>query len=507
MIYQYHDLTGPLELDADVCVIGSGAGGAAMASELSEGGASVVVLEEGGYHPTSEFGMIPAQMIPHLYRDGGSLVAVGRPNIILTEGKCVGGTTVINGGMCWRTPEKILKRWTWEYGIPDLEPAQMDPLFAKVEERIHVAPQDPESIGIDSQLMKKGADALGYRINPNRRNQIHCPGSNNCPFGCPTGAKQSTLVSYIPRALAARTRLYADCRAERILIDGGRAKGVDAVARDPRGDGPPRSVHVRCRTVVVAGGAVQTPLLLLRNGIKRRGRDWTGRNLLLHPNIKIVGVFDQIIDGWKGVSQAYQITEFRDEGILMAETTLPPSIIAFSLPFFGKAAAEFMKQYRHMIVAGALIEDTSAGRLRLLAGRWPLMTYCITSADFERIKRGAALLAEVLFAAGARELVLPFHGLRRIQAPDGIRQIYTSPLRRGDVDLFTVHVMGTCRMGTEPRTSVTGPYGEHHLVRNLFISDASLFPTPIGVNPQVTIMALASRSAQYMLDHRQRYIG
>ncbi len=187
--------------DADVVVIGTGAGGAAIAAELAEGGRSVILLEEGDHYTSVDFGLDPPTMIKKLYRNAGTAVIRGTPNIIFSEGRCVGGSTVINGGMSWRTPEKVLKRWQWELGLTDMTPQRLDPYFAKVEERISVGPQDPESVGRDAELMIKGADKLGYKWIPAMRNQKHCAGSNNCAFGCPTDAKQSTLLTYIPRAL------------------------------------------------------------------------------------------------------------------------------------------------------------------------------------------------------------------------------------------------------------------------------------------------------------------
>src|SRR4051812_42654509 len=215
-----------LTVEADVVVVGSGAGGGAIAAELAEGGRSVVLLEEGGYYGAKDFGLDPPTMIKKLYRNAGTAVIRGTPNIIFSEGRCVGGSTVINGAMSWRTPEKVLKRWEWEHGLTNLSAEKLDPFFSKVEQRVSVRPQDPESVGRDAELMIEGANKLGYRWVPAMRSQKHCCGSNNCAFGCPTDAKQSVLVTYVPRLLAAGGRLYAGCRAEKVLTDGHRATGV-----------------------------------------------------------------------------------------------------------------------------------------------------------------------------------------------------------------------------------------------------------------------------------------
>src|SRR5262249_49369007 len=173
-----------------------------VAAELGEGGLDVVILEEGSYHPTEEFVPESVTMIRKLYRDGGASVAIGNPPIFFAEGRCVGGSTVINGGMSWRTPEKVLDRWAREDGVDAIRAPEMERVFARVERFISARKQDPETIGRDNQLLKKGADAKGWKIVDNVRDQVHCAGSNNCILGCPTGAKRSTLVSYVPRALA-----------------------------------------------------------------------------------------------------------------------------------------------------------------------------------------------------------------------------------------------------------------------------------------------------------------
>jgi choline dehydrogenase-like flavoprotein len=416
----------------------------------------------------------------------------------------VGGSTVINGGLSWRTPEKVLKRWQWEHGLAGLGADQLDPFFAKVEERVSVGPQDPESIGADAELMVKGADRLGYKWIPARRNQKHCAGSNNCAFGCPTDAKQSTLVTYVPRTLAAGGRLYSGCLVDQVLTDGRRAVGVRARFVDPetRRHGP--RLTVRAKVVVLACGAIQTPALLLRNGLTNSSGQ-VGRNFLCHPNAKVVGIYDHDIEAWKGVIQGNQIREFLDEGIMITTTMVPPGILAMSLPWFGAESLAVMRDYNKMLVAGCLVEDTGSGRVSLDLFGEAKMRYDINDRDFANLLRGTALTAEILFASGAREVLLPFDGLPRIRSADEIRHIYERPIAKDQVESLTVHAMGTCRMGVDRRTSVVDPWGASWDVPGLFIADASVFPGPIGVNPMITIMALATRTGRHILDEEQRY--
>src|SRR5229473_6211067 len=215
------DVTADLAVECSVVVVGSGAGGATMAAELADAGVDVVIVEEGGYHPTESFTAATGRALRTLYRDAGVGLALGRPPVLFSEGRCVGGSTVVNGGMSWRTPARVLERWAEQEGLRAISEKELDPYFTAIESRLSVGRQDPETIGRDSELFKGGAEARGWTVVPNRRNQLHCAGTSNCSSGCPTGAKRSMLVTSVPRALARGARLFADCRVDRITASGG----------------------------------------------------------------------------------------------------------------------------------------------------------------------------------------------------------------------------------------------------------------------------------------------
>src|SRR5215470_1536931 len=488
-MFTRRDHHGDSVLDADVVIVGSGAGGATMAAELAEAGFDVIVLEEGSYYQTRDFTADSSAMARQLYRDGGATAALGNPPILYQEGSAVGGSTVINGGMSWRTPDKILARWERELG----------PYFARVERRIHVAKMDPDVIGIDNQLLKKGADAKGWKVIDNLRNQVHCVGSNRCAFGCPTGAKQSALVSYIPRALHYGARIYADVRVDRITRNGTRATGVAGTVKGTR-----HRITVRARLVIAACGAIHTPALLVRSGF-RSPSGQLGHNLSMHPNVKVVAIFDEPVTGWKGTHQAFQVREFQDEGLLFAAVNLPPAILAMSFPQRGTALGELMAHYDHMVTAGMLCEDTTTGRVRTIDGK-PQAFYQLADADAANLKRGVVLLSELLFAAGARRILLPFHADDLYSAYDA-RRLLARDIPTKGWEVVTVHMMGTARMGHDRSAAVTSPFGMVHDADRLMIADASLFPTPIGVNPMETIMALATRGAGYVIDNAARFLS
>ena len=500
---QQSEVTADLAVECSVVVVGSGAGGATMAAELADAGVDVVIVEEGGYHPTESFTAATGRALRTLYRDAGVGLALGRPPVLFSEGRCVGGSTVVNGGMSWRTPARVLERWSTEEGVVALSEREMEPFFAKVESRISVALQDPETIGKDMRLLKAGADAKGWKIIPNLRNQLHCAGSNNCTNGCPTGAKRSMLVTSIPRALRRGARLFADCRVERITRSRGTVTGIEGTFVRPGGHRGPR-LTVRAPVVVAAGGAVQTPALLARSGL-RSPSGQLGRNLTLHPNAKVIAFFEEDVTGWKGVHQAYQVREFADDGILLTAVNLPPSLVAMTLPSYGRELGELMASYNHMLTAGCLIEDTGSGRVRSLPGIGPLVTYQLNDRDAERVVRGIAYSAELMFAAGARRVLLPFDGAPEVRSPAALRDLISLPVAKRSMELFTVHLMGTARMSEDPRRGVTDSFGAFHGVPGLYIADASLFPTPIGVNPMETILALVTRNARRLIEQRDRH--
>jgi choline dehydrogenase-like flavoprotein len=494
---------GDLRVDCGAVIVGSGAGGATMAAELAAAGVDVVVVEEGGHHPTTSFTPSYGQGLRTLYRDGGLGVAIGSPPVLFSEGRCVGGSTVVNGGMSFRTPESTLDRWAREESVSAIGPSDMDRHFRAVEHRLHVAHQDPETIGRDSELLKAGADARGWRIIPNTRNQIHCAGTNNCVLGCPTGAKRSMLVTNVPRALAHGARLFADCRVARVTRTGRTATGVEG--RFTRADGRAGArLAIRAKVVVVAGGAVQTPALLLRSGF-RSPSGLLGRNLSLHPNAKLVALFDEDVRGWQGVHQAFQVREFARDGILITAVNIPPSLVAMGAREHGRALSELMDSYDRMVTAGCLIEDSTRGSVRYLPGAGTQVFYQINDEDAARVAEGVALTAELLFAAGARRILSPFRGVPEMCGMDDVAALRSRPIPKRSLELFTVHLMGTARMSEDPRRGVASSYGEFHGAQGLFVTDASLFPGPIGVNPMVTIMALATRNAEWLLANRSKY--
>jgi hypothetical protein len=299
--------------------------------------------------------------------------------------------------------------------------------------------------------------------------------------------------------------VYCECKVEKIIINRGRAQGVRARFVNPDTGRPDRELVVHAGVVVLAGGATQSPLLLLRNGLGKAARQ-IGKHFTIHPNIKMMGLFDEEIHNYKGTHQAWQCREFQEEGILLATGGVSLPITAMGLDLFGKEHAEIMQDYRHMSTGGILVDDHASGTISLGPFGLPKIRYNVTDVDQEKFIRAAVLMAEVYFEAGARKVFLPFRGVPPLSSMDEARGLFRNPPRVKHTEYFTAHIMGTCRMHVDPDLGVVNEDGEMHAVSNLFVTDASTLATAVGVNPQESIMMLATRSAQIILENRGRYL-
>jgi choline dehydrogenase-like flavoprotein len=472
----------PRAVRVEVVIIGSGAGGATAARELTERGREVMVVEEGGWAGREDFARPAHEILRSCYRDAGATPVIGWPGtppIVLAEGRCVGGSTVVNGGTSWRTPPQALESWRKQHGLAELTDAEMAPYFERLETDLEVGPVSPQIAGRHNLIVADGAAALGWSGGWVRRNAAGCAGSGRCPFGCPRDAKRAMHVTYLPSAAQKGARVVERLRAERLLTAGHRATGVRC--RDADG----RLIEIHARAVVLAAGAVRSSRLLATSGLDAHGQ--AGRHFVIHPIVKAVGLFAERVDGWNGVVQGYYIDQFIDDGILIMTGMVPPELLAFSLGPSGHY--QVMSRFAGALVIGAIVSDHSRGRV----WRGPLLTYRQDRADENRTLRACARMAELLFAAGAERVLLPLAHPHVLDSPSQISQI-----RAPVTEVLTIHPMGTCRMGTDARTSVTDGRGRVHGARGLYVADASLLPSSIGVNPQLTIMALAARAARHL---------
>ncbi len=487
---------GDLALDCDVVVVGTGAGGAVIARELAEAGVAVVMLEEGRYFERADFTGRPFDMQRAMYRAGGATLSVGNVAIPIPIGQTVGGSTTINSGTCYRVPDRVLAHWQADLGLHELTPAALAPHFERVEAVLGVAEARAPFLGGNARVIARGCDALGYAHKPLRRNAPDCDGKGVCCFGCPTDAKRSTNVSYVPLALKAGAELFHGARVERIVVHGGRARGV--VARARTADGRSRTITVHARAVVIAAGTLMTPGLLEQNGLGGSSGE-LGGNLSIHPACAALAEFDERIAGWDAIPQGYSIEEFHDEGLLFEGAATPLEYTASVMPQIGPRLIELAEGFEHIASFGFMVEDTSRGRVRTVAGR-PVITYVLNDHDVARIKRGIDILARVFFAAGARTVLSPVHGFDELRGEADLDRFRRATLRASQLELSAYHPLGTCRMGLDPARSVVGPDHQLHDCAGLYVVDGSAVPSSLGVNPQVTIMALATRAAGILAD-------
>ena len=479
---------------ADVIVIGSGAGGATVAATIAESGKQVILLEEGPGYQAHEYSGNFSGMTSEIMRNGGATVIMGRGPIAYLEGRVLGGSTVLNGGMCWRTPEAVLNAWE-SRGLDRLAPKRFDPYFEMIEEVINARYQNVGSEGENNHLFRRGAESLGWALQRNKRNQVHCVGTNDCVSGCPTGAKQSTARTWIPRFLKAGGLVITHAQARRIIHRHRKVRGVQVRLMHPMGA---RRMFVEAPRVVVSCGAVQTPLLLQRSKVTKNPH--LGRHFTVHPNAKVAALFDQPVESLRGTHQAWQCTEFHEEGLLLAPGGVPLSVISQCFPLLGSDLTEQMRIAPYIATGGILVDDSVEGYVKAGPFGLDLVRYDISDHDQERFIRGVQLLAQLYFAAGARRVYTPFNAAPALDHPSQISRLTQLRPRVEDTEYFTAHLMGTCRMSARESEGVVDPHGSLWGMDGLFVADASVMPGTIGVNPQVTIMALARLIGESIAD-------
>lgn len=490
-------------IEVDAVVVGTGAGGAPVANALAAKGHAVLMLEEGRHYTRMDFNGHSMEMQRKMYRQQGATVSIGNAMIPIPVGATLGGSTTINSGTCYRVPERVLAKWRSQFGLSEFTPDSMDPYYSRVEKMIGVAEADWKYLGGVARVIARGSETLGYHHRPLRRNAPECDGQGLCCFGCPTDAKRSTNVSYVPEALKAGAMAYTEARVDEILVENGRATGV--IAHGKNRDGKRVQLTVRAKVVVLSCGTLYTPLVLMKNKLANSS-GMVGKNLAIHPASMSWALFDESIEGWNGIPQGYAIEEFEDEGIRFEGGFTPLDLGGAAVSFVGKKWRDLIDNYDRLACFGFMIEDESRGRVRPGPGGMPFITYWLNREDVRKMIRAQAILARVYLAAGARGVYPGLQIFDDLSTEAKIRRLEEegpSRLSARHFDLSAYHPLGTCIMGNDPKTSVVRPTHETHDVRNLYICDGSSVPSSLGVNPQLTIMAMAERASEY-IDERIR---
>jgi choline dehydrogenase-like flavoprotein len=482
------ELAGSVHESTDVVVVGSGPAGATVARAVARSGARVIVVEEGPFVTPDQFPADSFSAMARMYRGMGAMVGRGKPIMPFVQGRVVGGTSVVNGAISWRLPGDVYDSWV--AGDPALAEAidrqELIELFDRIEDELHIRPTDEAIAGPNNLLLRDGAEALGLEHRPIRRNVRGCKGLGRCLQGCPEGNKLSMDRSYLPDACEHGAEIYCNTRIDRVrLADrNGRATGVEGRAASGV------KVRIDARRVVLAASAIQTPLLLIRSGL-RRGP--VGRGFQCHPGASVTGRFAEPVRMWTGATQGHEVIGLRREGIKFEALGYDMSMVATRVKGVGPALARGIEDMAHQCHWGAAIKASARGRVRSLFGR-PLIEYSLERDDLARIRRGVRVLGEMMLAAGAQYVEPGVPGWHSRVSDRAVMARFEDEGPRDPTaySMAATHMFGTCRMGTNPTRCVVGTDFQHHDAADLFVADSSVFPSNTGVNPQTSIIALAT---------------
>lgn len=486
------------QLTCDVVIVGSGAGGGCAAGVLTEAGLDVVVLEKGDYRNEADFTQIEGDGFRDLYLYGGTLTT-SDGGIRLFAGSTLGGGTVVNWATSWKTPEPVLREWAAVSGVEAFASEEMDVSLEAVCARLNVN-LDSSASGPRDELMENGLKRLGWHVDSMPRNVKGCSQDEACGFctyGCRIGAKQTSLLTYLQEAADRGARIVVGADVRRVSISHGRATGVEAMVGGHK-------LMVKARAVIAAGGSIETPALLLRSGLSGQ----VGQNLRLHPATAVAGIFDETIGMWGGVGQARYSNELDgpwNGGYGPTLETGPAHAGAWAtiLPWSDAATHRtIMADYAKTSMVGFPSRDRGSGRVKIDKKGTPVVDYKVSHEDEEKIADGVIAAGKVLEAAGARR-IFTLHRQAIGYEPNGpgvheawARETRARGYRDGQLRMFSMHQMGSCRMGVDPTTSAINADNESHDVKDLYVMDASTFPTPSGVNPMISIYGIAHRAAK-----------
>ncbi|MGH9192915.1 MAG: FAD-dependent oxidoreductase [Acidimicrobiales bacterium] len=468
-------------LDTEVLVIGSGAGGGITAARLADAGRQVTVVEEGPWVDADALEPFSLEEMVTKYRHHGASLALGNPNIAYAEGRCVGGSTEVNSGLYHRLPDSLAADWETRYAIDEFTPAGLGRYADRVEHDLGVSTL-PGAPPPSSAMLERGATKLGWRnVEFARVFRYDAAGR---------GTKQTMSRTMLPRALAAGATIVADCRVERLLRDGNRVVGVRARRR--HAGGAVERLTIGADQVFVCAGAVETPALLQRSGIRRN----TGNGLKMHPTVKIAARFPHPID--HGDVPMHRITEFAPS-LTIGGSASRRGHIAMALADTGLPFDDALADWENISVYYAAIRSEGSGRVLAVPGlASPVVTYKLTDGDLSRLARGIVHLGELLLAAGATELHPSILGGPVVRRLDELGAWWDA-VTRSRANVMTVHLTSTVRMGEDRRRTGADSFGRVWGYRNLRVNDASLLPDAPGVNPQAAIMAIAARNSDEFL--------
>ena len=509
-IFTGDELTADQTLECDVCVIGSGAGGAWTAHQLVKQGKRVVLLEEGGYHTRREFDMTEARAFTNLYQELGNR-ATDDLSMTIIQGRSVGGGTTVNWCSSFRTPERILATWRDRFGVDTLTTEALTPHWDAIERRLHVAEWPLEAINANNKVLWDGLGALGYERALIRRNVNNCLNLGACGLGCPVDAKQSMLATVLPDAVELGLELYANVSARQLEWSGRRVTAVHAEVLDPVKNRPTGvRLTVKAKLTVVSGGAINSPGLLMRSGLDGDGR--VGTRTWFHPVVATLAEMPFEVNAFAGAPQSVSSHHFLDRGadkvgFFLEVPPLQPMLGSIASGGTGAQVQDILSRLPSVnamlaLHVDGLLPDENGGTVRLKDGAMSKysITYDFQPAHWEAFREACKEMAKLQFAAGAKR-VLSLHANPVVmEKVEDIGMLDDAPWEPVRVRVLTAHQMGGCGMGKDPFTSVVDPHLKFHTLDNLFVVDGSVLPTALGVNPQETIFGIARWAAAHIGD-------
>ena len=472
--------------DCDVLIIGSGAGGATTAATLAEAGHDVLVVEEGSWVPQGSVTPFSLEQMDRQYRSGGVTVALGLPSIAYTEGRCAGGGTEVNSGLYRRPPGDTLRRWRQEYGIVDFDDDAIGSICDEVESALSVQ-KVPGAQTAASDILRRGADALGWQYDESPRWMTYPEGG-----AATEGRRQSMTETYLPRAFAAGARVLTEHRLDHLVMHDNRALRAELTST---ADGE-RPVTISFRDVIVCGGAIQTPAMLQRSGLRHR----IGRTLAVHPTVKLAARFDSAVNT-PGDVAVIQVKEFAPE-ISFGGSASHPGLVALALTDNWRDFGHAVTAWPELVIYYAAITSQGRGWVQAVPGfRDPVVTYRLTRRDRDLLGQGLARLALVMLEAGALEIYPSFRGAPLVRSRSDLAALSAS-FGATKASVMTVHLCSTAPMGEDRRRCATDSFGKVHDTENVYVNDAALLPDAPGVNPQASVMAIAIRNARRFADSK-----
>ncbi|MFM2184148.1 MAG: hypothetical protein RJB61_2442 [Actinomycetota bacterium] len=466
----------------EVLIVGSGPGGATTAALLAEAGVDVLILEEGPWVEQGAVAPFSLDQMERQYRSGGVTVALGLPSIAYTEGACAGGGSEVNSGLYWRPPLDVFERWRHDFAIADLDLDEIGHIADEVETALDVS-YVPGEASMQSQVLSRGAAALGWRHGEIPRWMRYAEGGGR------TGQRRSMTLTYLPRAVEAGARLAVGCRVSRLERTGPRA-GIAHVICD---NGTPRTVEFR--DVFVCGGAIQTPALLQRSGLRRN----IGMSLAVHPTVKLAARFGDAINVIDDVP-VHQVKEFAPD-LSFGGSASHPGLLALALLDHWREFRPALRDWERLSVYYAAITSEGRGRVVAVPGlRDPLVTYWLTGRDRRLLASGLSRLALLLLEAGADEVYPSFRGAPTVRRRRDLADM-AARFSVAKASVMTVHLCSTVPLGEHPACGADS-FGRVHGTENIYVNDSSLLPTAPGVNPQASVMAFAVRNARRYVESR-----